>query len=253
MSGYCSSWESKSGFAKWWQRRPFSAKLCQKAEAILPVVAEVGTPRLGRALVRHGLSKEAGRLRVRWEVQRFLERRRDLAQQAGPFLREAQKAEGFDTLHMALCTSHAAGELARACTELADYRERDSRPSPPNKDRPRLARNLGIVTGVIGGLAGLAYLDRDGDGGRALAVGSGIAGGATLGFLGTLAFSGPSSDLEGLGVLLLATAVGVGGAIAGGALATHTSRDPGDARFASAAVPLGGVWLMAVGLTIDKW
>ena len=231
-----------------------SAKLCQEANSIVPLLAEVGTPRLGRALVRHGLSKRAGRLSVSWDVQRFLEGRSELAQEAGPLLREAQKAEGFDTLRMALCTSHATGELARACTELASYRERDARPRPPNPERPRLARNLAIATGVIGGLAALAYADRDGDGGRAIAIGSGIAGGATLGFMGTLVFSqSTSSELGGLGPLLLATAVGLGGAIAGGALATHTSRDPGDARFASAAVPLGGIWLVAVGLTVDKW
>lgn len=230
-----------------------SAKLCQEANAIVPVLAEVGTPGLGRALVRHGLSKRAGQLSVRWEVQRFLERHRDVAREAGPLLREAQKAEGFDTLRMALCTSHATGELARACSEIASDRERDSRPSPPNKDRPRLVRNLAIATGVLGGLTALAYGDRDGGGGRAIAIGSGIAGGATLGFLGTFAFSEPTTDLAGLGTLLLATAVGAGGAIAGGALATHTSRDPGDGRFASAAVPLGGVWLTFVGLTIDEW
>jgi hypothetical protein len=232
-----------------------SAKLCQKAEVVVPVLTEAGTPRVARALVRHGLAKASGGVHVRWEVQRLLEERPELAQQAGPFLREAhaQKAEGFDTLHMALCTSHATGELALACTEIGSDRERDFRPSPPNKERPRLLRNLGIATGVIGGLTALAYLDRDGGGGRALAIGSGVVGGATLGFVGTIALSEPAPDMEGLGTLLLAAAVGAGGAIAGGALTTLTSREPGAGRFASAAVPLGGVWLTAVGLTIDGW
>jgi hypothetical protein len=232
-----------------------SAKLCQEANVVLPVLSEAGTPRIAQALVRHGLTKNPGRVRVRWEVQRLLERRPELAHQAGPFLRQAhaEKAEGFDTLHMALCSSQATGELALACTEVGSDREKDFRPSPPNKDRPRLLRNLGIATGVIGGLTSLAYVDRDGGGGRAIAIGSGVIGGATLGFLGTVALAEPAPDMEGLGTLLLAAAVGAGGAIAGGAITTLTSRERGDARFASAAVPLGGVWLTTVGLTIDAW
>jgi len=36
-------------------------------------------------------------------------------------------------------------------------------------------------------------------------------------------------------------------------IAAKTSEKPGDARFATAAVPLSAAWLTSVGLTIHGW
>lgn len=233
----------------------YSAALCREAADVLPVLAEAGAPGLSRVLVRQGVAKEGGKVHVVWRLQRLLEVRRDVAREAGPLLREArtQKAEGFDQLAMALCTPTATGGLARACEEVGTDREVEFRSRPPNPEHPRLLRNFGIATGIVGGLTALAYVTRMNNGGRALAIGSGVVGGATVGAVGTAALSDAGGDREGLGTVLLAAAVGLGGAVVGGAIAAHTSTDPGDARFASAAVPLGTVWLTAVGLTVHAW
>ena len=105
---------------------------------------------------------------------------------------------------------------------------------------------FGIATLVIGGLTGLAYLERDGPAGQAIAIGSGVAFGATLG-VGTALFAGENPYEKSYLALPLALL----GAVGGGVITGFTSSNRGDARFASAAVPSGGVWLVSLSLAID--
>ena len=182
----------------------------------------------------------------------LLEWRRDFRRDAGPLLRAAQQrhAEGVDALRAQLCSASASGELARACDAVED--EDENAWFADHSHRPRLLLNFGIATAVIGGLTTLAYVDRNGTGGHAVAIGSGILGGAALGGVGTIMLSKPGGDTRAL-TLLLAIPVAVGGAAAGGALAAYTSRKPGEGRFVTAAFPLSAAWLTSVGLTIDAW
>lgn len=230
-----------------------TAALCDEASELHPVLAAVGTPRASRELLRYGLREVNGRPEVRASLPRLLERRRDLAHDAGPLLTKAheKRARGFDQLKAALCPG-VTGKLEKVCDAFESDEESDWLLANPA--RPRILLNLGIATGVIGGLTTLAYFTRNNDGGRAIAIGSGIIGGGTLGAVGTFALSGPGgSELQGLGTILLAIPITIGSAVAGGAIASHTSRKPGGGRFATAAVPLGGVWLTGVGLTINAW
>ena len=71
---------------------------------------------------------------------------------------------------------------------------------------------FGIATLVIGGLTGLAYLERDGPAGQAIAIGSGVAFGATLG-VGTALFAGENPYEKSYLALPLALLGAVGGGV----------------------------------------
>ena len=114
-----------------------------------------------------------------------------------------------------------------------------------------ILRNFGIATAIIGGTAGLAYLDRDGDGGRAIAIGSGVVAGVAL--LGGLAFAMPAVNDKGANRALTGLVLGILGGVVGGVVAAKFSSQPGTARFTTAAVSLSGLWLLSVGLAIRDW
>jgi len=116
---------------------------------------------------------------------------------------------------------------------------------------PALLR-FGIATGLIGGLGTLAYLDRNGGGGRAIAIGSASVVSGALGTMLVLAAS-KGGDTRGMGGALLSVPVGLLSAVGGGLLAAHLSQDPGGPRFATAVVPLGVAWLTGLAFTIDAW
>lgn len=234
-----------------------SATICRQAERLHPVLVAAETKAAADALLEYGLHEQAGQVRVRHGAVVLLEWRRDLARDAGPLLREAERerAIGFEQLRTTLCWSNPTGDLAKACNAVAPEQEKEKKRknSRENPKRPRILLNLGIATGVIGGLTTLAYFGRENDAGRAVAIGSAIIGGAGAGALGTLALSKGGGDTSGLGTLLLAVPITIGGAVAGGVISTYTSREPGYGRFATAAVPLSAAALSSVGLAIDAW
>jgi hypothetical protein len=160
---------------------------------------------------------------------------------------EQRGAGNRQYLYDLLCKPSARPDLAEACEQRGSYDEPEVR-----EHRRRVLLNFGAATAVIGGLGTLAYLGRNGGGGRALAIGGGVVGGAGIGAAITISNS-KGGDTQGLFGLMLAVPISILGGVAGGLIASHTSQEPGSARFATAAVPLSLAWLTGVALTVDAW
>ena len=218
---------------------------CRGALALKPVLMARNDDEAGQALARlyHVDSLDWVRL-VKWQPR--------IRRVSGPLLltMKERRSGYFDELRGHLCLPTPAPTLVSACASTENTAESDWQVKHSldtrTEQRLQVLTKFGIATGVIGGLSGLAYLDRNGPGGQAIAIGSGAALGATLGIGAALA-AGENAFHRGV----LAIPLALVGAVGGGVITGLTSDKRGDARFASAAVPLAGIWLISLGLTID--
>jgi hypothetical protein len=225
---------------------------CRESLEQLPVLDAAEKPGgAAQPLAKAGVQVWGGRPMLAPWVVRLLRSRDDIARSAGPLLREAQRrrAAGFDALRALVCTPRPRAGLAGACSESSPSEEQSWH------DMHKLRRSaiaLGIATALAGGLGTLAYVDREGDGARAIAIGSGIVAGGALGAVIPLALA-EGGDSEGLGAMLLAIPLSVLGGVAGGVLSAKAAEKPGDTRFVSAVVPLSALYLTTVWLTAAAW
>jgi hypothetical protein len=220
---------------------------CRNAGEAAPVLAAArDSADVGAALLAAGLGRDGSRQRVKEWVVPLLRSRSRLRRYAAPLLHAAHlhDAAGLDALHHLLCIE--APTPGVRCTELPPKPEPEWR----SKERNRALKNFAVITGVLGGLGALAYVGRDGDLGRGIAIGTGVVGGAGAGFVVT-ASAGQGGDTSGLGALLLAFPVSILTGVAGGVIAAKASKEPGAARFATAAVPLAIAELATVIVTFD--
>ena len=196
------------------------------------------------------LARLAQRRRLNWLL--LVKTQPRVRRVSGPLLLVAkeQKFHPFDKLRGELCLPTPAPTLVAACSATENTAQSDSHSRQASQSRKshqmQVLTKFGIATLVIGGLTGLAYLERDGPAGQAIAIGSGVAFGATLG-VGTALFAGENPYEKAYLALPLALL----GAVGGGVITGFTSSNRGDARFGSAAVPSGGVWLVSLSLAID--
>jgi hypothetical protein len=247
------NWGGTALIAKVRARVDFAATdVCRRGAELLPVLDAAGTPRASRALVEAALRSGAEGVEVQSWVVPLLRQHDELANAAGPLLLEAKarQASGFDALRASLCEPVPRGPLAQSCAQSKPLEEQGWKRS--GEVRTKLIC-LGIATAVVGGLGTLAYVDRDGDGGRAIAIGSGIVGGGALGFGLTKAAAAGGGIPAAALFMLVAVPATVLGSVAGGLVATKASEQPGAARFATAAVPLSALWLTGVSLTVANW
>jgi hypothetical protein len=220
---------------------------CRNAAEAAPVLAAARrSGDVGAALLAAGLRRDATHARVAEWVVPLLRSRSRLRRYAAPLLHAARlhRAYGLDPLHHLICIE--APTPGVRCTELPPEPEPEWR----TMERNRALKNFAIITGVVGGLGALAYVGRDGDLGRAIAIGTGVVAGAGAGFVIT-ASAGQGGDTSGLGGLLLAFPVSILTGVAGGVIAAKTSKEPGAARFATAAIPLAITELATVVVTFD--
>jgi hypothetical protein len=153
-------------------------------------------------------------------------------------------------MRASLCAPTARAALKQYCLQSEPLEEQGWKRSAEVRTKLIV---LGAATVLVGGLGTLAYVDREGDGGRAIAIGSGIVGGGALGLgltAGSARGGGPAAAAM---AMLFAVPLAVVGATAGGIIAFKTSERPGAARFATAAVPLSALWLGGVSLTVANW
>lgn len=228
---------------------PHSANnLCRNAGEASPVLAAArGSGDVGSALLSAGLTRDGSNWRVKEWVVPLLRSRRGLRRYTAPLLHAARlhHAAGEDSLYQELCVEDPTRDVR--CTELPPSRKDEWR----SKARNRALKDFAVITGVVGGLGALAYFGRDGDLGRGIAVGTGVVAGAGAGFAITLS-AGTGGDTAGMGALLLAFPVSILTGVAGGVIAAKTSKEPGAARFATAAVPLAITEIATVIVTIDE-
>jgi hypothetical protein len=228
--------------------QPFSVdRRCRNAAEAAPVLAAArASADVGGTLLAAGLQRDGTNARVAEWVVPWLRSRSRLRRYAAPLLHAARlhRASGLDPLHHLLCIEAPAPGVR--CTELPPEPEPEWR----TRERNRALKRFAVITGVLGGLGALAYVGRDGDLGRGIAVGTGVVAGAGAGFVITVS-AGQGGDTSGLGALLLAFPVSILTGVAGGVIASKTSKEPGAARFATAAVPLAIAELATVVVTLD--
>ncbi len=228
-------------------RPGWSRDLCHAAAGFVPVLAAARGGHASRALARYGLEKSPGGAQVNPWVAPLFDAREDLRRYAGPLLTDAEdaKASGYDELHRAACAPPIPDGVAEACDETSSQRERGWLRA---REHPRLLRNLGITTAVVGGIGALAYATRNDEAGRVIALSTGIVGG-TVGSFALVVMSARGD----WGALLIALPVSLLGGVAGGVASYYASRKPGFPRFATAAVPLSLTLLIGTGVTISDW
>jgi hypothetical protein len=228
-----------------------AAAECREAARHLEVITAKTPKAASDVFVRSGLEQTPQGIRVSLWVKSLLTARENLKPAAAQLLAAAERrqATGFDDLRALLCEPPADTTLLRTCNESAADQEQGWRRAP---DRKQALTRFGIATAAIGGAGTLAYLARNDDSGRVLAVATGVAAGAALGFA-TTAAAMPGGDTQGLGALLLGIPIGILAGIGGGVLGAKLSEEPGDARFAVTAVPLGLTWCVFAGETLSAW
>jgi hypothetical protein len=224
--------------------------LCTDASEQIPVLAAArARHNVGETLARTAFLRNADGDWIRRWVVPLLATRPDIAREGARLLLLAheKRAFGFDALRKTLCSKTSRGEVARACQRTAGESEDDF---GRNRKLYAALPRLGIATAVAGGLGTLAYVGRNNNLGRGIAVGSGTAGGAALAGLLTIGATSGGDTRGMLGVLLIIP-MSMLGAVGGGFAAAKLAEKPGMQRFATAAVPLSAALATGIVLTLD--
>lgn len=186
----------------------------------------------------------------------------DLRERLVPVVRAAyaHRAGGFDPLRDRVCVSDSGVSDARrrTCEDLAAQHESEWRQQEENLLQQRRASppsRLPLIAGataVLAGAVGAAYVTRESDAGRAIAVGAGALGGAALGISAVALFS-PNRLWGPKGSRQLPRLFEVGmlaGAVAGGIGAYALASSPAS-RAPVTAAALALPYLLIVTLPLD--